>query len=99
MEKSEQKKYLNMVLDILVRETIIREIEYFNNAKDVMIEVPFTKFQYSRPRMFDFKHYYKYVENNYGLYPIESGFLWEEYLRIMNNILIQKWGIKDPLYH
>lgn len=99
MVKSDQEKYLNIVLDILVRETIIREVEYFNNAKDVMIEVPFTKFQYSRPKYFDFIPFYEYVENNYGLYTEESKFLWREYKRIMNNILIQEWGIKDPLYH
>lgn len=89
------KKYYDIVLEYLIRDTIIEE--GFNG--DVMISVPFSDFQYNRIRHFSVRLFIDYCNNVYGLTREESEYIWWDYLKEIDRILKYEFGIKDPVYH
>jgi hypothetical protein len=90
-----RKNYLVKVLDFILSDTHITSY----NWDWVNIEVPFNDLQYSRMRHFDRKDFFDYCRDNYGLTKDESYSVWEDYINEINQILINEWGVQDPIYH
>lgn len=90
------KNYLNTILSLLVDDTIIESS--VSVGRWINIEVPFSEQQYSRIRFFDSYEFVKYCKDVYGLTEREADELWVDYMNEINQILINEWGIKDPVY-
>lgn len=90
-----QIKFLDKLLKILVDETIVES----NRLYEVNIIVPWSYFQYSRPRHFDKIDFCKYCKEQYGLTLEECNYIYPDYMIEINDILISEWGVRDPLFH
>jgi hypothetical protein len=91
-----RKNYLDKVLEFILSDTHITFHKIFNFLN---IEVPFVDLQYSRIRHFDREDFFDYCRDNYGLTKDESYSVWEDYINEINQILINEWGVQDPIYH
>jgi hypothetical protein len=80
--KDSQKKYLDKVVDIIVRDTII---DYGKGGK---VEFPF----YHRPLphrlppyILPFPYFSKYCKNTYGIVGDEIEYVWDQYMGIIKD--------------
>jgi len=92
-----RKNYLDKVLEFILSDTIIESSSM--GKQWVNIFVPFTKLVYSRIMHFDREDFFDYCRDTYGLTKYESYSVWEDYINEVNQILINEWGVKDPIYH
>jgi hypothetical protein len=95
--KDNQKKYLDKVVSLLVRDTEIRESSFPGTT--IMVKTPFTELEYSRPRYFTHIDACRFIISHYGVSHIECDYIYRTYILEMNDILISEWGIIDPVYH
>jgi len=93
--KPKKDEYLDKILEFLVDDTIIAS----SNRGWINIETPFDTNQYSRIQYFDSWDFVEYCKNVYGLTKEEASNLWGDYMNEINQILINEWGISDPVYH
>jgi hypothetical protein len=92
-----RKNYLDKVLEFILSDTQIESDTKWSNW--INIFVPFTHLVYSRIMHFDREDFFDYCRDTYGLTKDESYSVWEDYINEVNQILINEWGIKDPIYH
>lgn len=92
-----RKNYLDKVLEFILSDTQIESNTKWSNW--INIFVPFTNLVYSRIMHFDREDFFDYCRDTYGLTKDESYSVWEDYIDEVNQILINEWGIKDPIYH
>ena len=91
-----RKNYLDKILEYLLSDTDITSSPKYGW---VNISTPFTNLQYSRIMHFDREDFFNYCRDIYGLTKDESYSVWEDYINEINQILINEWGIQDPIYH
>jgi len=91
-----RKNYLVKVLEFILSDT---HITSYTSWEWVNIEVPFTDLQYSRMRHFVREDFFDYCRDNYGLTINESYSVWVDYINEINQILINEWGVQDPIYN
>jgi hypothetical protein len=96
-ENVKLKNYLNTILSLLVDDTIIESYSD-RRYKWISIGVPFSEDTFSRIRFFDSYDFVKYCKDVYGLTERECDDLWIDYIYEINQILINEWGIMDPVY-
>jgi hypothetical protein len=93
-----RKNYLDKVLEFIVNDTQIDPHPVWP-SNWINILVPFTNLVYSRIMHFDREDFFDYCRDTYGLTKDESYSMWEDYINEVNQILINEWGISDPIYH
>lgn len=93
-----RKNYLDKVLEFIVNDTQIEPHRMWPSDW-INIFVPFTHLVYSRIMHFDREDFFNYCSDTYGLTKDESYSVWEDYINEINQILINEWGVRDPIYH
>jgi hypothetical protein len=93
-----RKNYLDKVLEFIVNDTQIEPHRMWPSDW-INIFVPFTTLVYNRIMHFDREDFFNYCRDTYGLTKDESYSVWEDYINEINQILINEWGIRDPIYH
>ena len=93
-----RKNYLDKVLEFIVNDTQIEPHRMWPSDW-INIFVPFTTLVYSRIMHFDREDFFNYCRDIYGLTKDESYSVWEDYINEINQILINEWGVRDPIYH
>jgi hypothetical protein len=93
-----RKNYLDKVLEFIVNDTQIEPHRMWPSDW-INIFVPFTHLVYNRIMHFDREDFFNYCRDTYGLTKDESYSVWEDYINEINQILINEWGVRDPIYH